>query len=322
MKDKIAGAILAAFIVAGLPVFSATPSFFARAAEAAAPAAGVLPKARTIAPEKIVAANGRESLGVKTTAGKIFVVDLVSGSELYSQNSDVKTPIASISKLMTALVLLDHRLDWNAKVTVVKPADGGGLPYFFPGDVVTVRDLWQAMLVGSSNEAVYELVRATGLSEDEFAAEMNAKAAGLGLAGTHFVEPTGLSADNVSSAREVALLLKTALGKKEITSAMLMQNFVMNKIAGRPVRVASTDKLLSSFINKDPYRILGAKTGYIDESGYNLALAVTKGGAGPILVVAIGSATDTARFDEVKSLAYWSFSNYRWPRNLAIAAVK
>jgi serine-type D-Ala-D-Ala endopeptidase (penicillin-binding protein 7) len=338
MKKKIIGVAIAILIITVLPVPDSTPVFVASSAAAAslsafsrAPRAAGLPvrqvsyaqptlrKAASVAPQKIIAPNGLESVGVKTTANKVFVADLMSGAELYSQNPDLPTPIASITKLMTALVVLENHPDWKAKVAMNDPVDGGGLPFFSPGDIVTVRDLWQTMLVGSSNAATTALVASTGLSTDAFVSEMNAKAAGLGLPRTHFVEPTGLSAEDVSTARDVSSLLKAAIQQKDISTMMLVDVFNLKKIAGKTVRVVATDKLLDSFINKKPYKILGAKTGFIDESGHNIAISLAKEGAGPVVVVVIGSATDDARFQEAKSLAFWTYKNYHWPSMLSAA---
>jgi serine-type D-Ala-D-Ala endopeptidase (penicillin-binding protein 7) len=338
MKKKIIVAAVAVLMITALPVVFNTPVFVASSADAASPstfprapraitlpsrqvsyAQPTLRKAVSIVPQKIVAPNGLESIGVKTTANKVFVADLMSGEELYSQNPDAPTPIASITKLMTALVILDNHPNWNAKVTMDNPVDGGGLPFFAPGDTVTVRDLWQTMLIGSSNSAATALAASTGLSSVDFVSEMNAKAAGLNLANTKFNEPTGLSAQNISTARDVSLLLKAAIQKRDISDAMLASSFVLKKISGKTVRIASTDKLLNSFVNKKPYKILGAKTGFIDESGHNIAVSFSKDGAGSVVIVVIGSVTDDARFQEAKSLAYWTYQNYHWPSRLAAA---
>jgi len=271
-------------------------------------------------PQKVVSPDGRESLGVLTTAGRVFVADERSGVPLYADHPDEVGPVASLTKLMTARVLRRRHLDWGATVRVTRVHDGGGMAYFAPGDVVTVRDLWRAMLIGSSNTAALTLVGASGLTEDEFVAEMNAVAAALGMTHTRFVDPTGLGKGNVSTAREISLLVRASVNDPEIREALTTGSFPLEKAVGSYRSVVTTNKLLSSFLNEEPYRILGGKTGYIVESGYNIALSVGNEAAAPIIVVVLGSASSELRFQEAKALAYWAFENHRWPEAAVVAA--
>ncbi len=242
------------------------------------------------------------------------MVDEESGKELYAVRADEPAPIASVTKLMTARILRSRGLLWDEVVEIVGVEDGGGVAYFFPGDRVTVRELFRAMLVGSSNTATQALVRSSGLTLPEFIAEMNASAAGLGLSRTHFVDPTGLDQGNVSTAKDVALLARAALNDPEIAAAVITPSFTVKKQQGKELRVVSTNRLLSSFINKPPYTIRGGKTGFITESGYNVVLSVSRDGATPVTVVVLGSGTNDLRFQEAKGLAYWVFQNFRWPQ--------
>jgi D-alanyl-D-alanine carboxypeptidase len=324
MIEKAAGAIIASLIVfISLPGTSAAPT--AALASAPTPSALVLsPKsgrfvsalpvsAPAHAPEKIVGKDGRESLGVKTTAPKVYAVDERSGMTLYGVAEDAQVPLASITKLMTARVFRSRGIEWEKKITMDKVFPDGGVAYFADGDEVTVRDLWKAMIVGSSNTAALALAKATGLSEADFADEMNAAAAGLGMKSTRFVEPTGLDEKNVSTAKDIAILARASFADPEVAAASAIPYFDLLKISGSTKRVVSTNKLLGSFLNKRPYGLLGAKTGYIDESGYNIVLSVMREGAAPITVVILGSASNESRFQEAKSVAYWAFQNHRWP---------
>ena len=148
---------------------------------------------------------------------------------------------------------------------------------------------------------------------------MNADAAGLGMSNTHFVEPTGLDEKNVSPAADISILAHADFNDPEITSAVSIPYFDLIKIVGAPKRVVSTDKLLGSFITKAPYKLLGGKTGFINESGYNIVISVTRAGAAPVTVVVLGAASNDLRFQEAKSVAYWTFENYVWPARLAAA---
>jgi serine-type D-Ala-D-Ala endopeptidase (penicillin-binding protein 7) len=326
MKKRLLSALaLAVIAVVFLPGTLEAPTVFAVADASPAPQkkevflASLRLAQTTVAPRKIVGADGRESLGVKTTADRVYVVDDRSGAELYAVNADKPTPLASITKLMTARVVRAHGLDWNRVITMENVVPDGGTPYFENGDKVTVRDLWKAMLVGSSNTAALALANATGLSLDEFVAEMNASAAGLGMVATSFSEPTGLSQDNISTPSDVAKLARTEFSDPEVVKTVALPAFDLVKISGKTKRVFSTDKLLGTFVSKAPYKLIGGKTGYIVESGYNMVVSLTKSGAAPITVVVMGSASNDLRFQEAKSIAYWTFQNYHWASPLAAA---
>lgn len=331
MKEKAAASIIASLIVfVSLPATSAAPTTVLASAPKAkvlvsAPKAplrfvAALPVAAAArAPEKIVGKDGRESLGVKTTATKVYAVDERSGASLYGLSEDAQVPLASITKLMTARVFRSRGIDWEKTVTMDGVMPDGGIAYFADGDKVTVRDLWKTMIVGSSNTAALTLAKITGLAENDFVAEMNASAAGLGMKSTRFVEPTGLDEKNISTAKDIALLARAAFADSAVTDASSLSYFDLVKLSGAPKRVVATDKLLGSFLDKSPYKLLGAKTGYIDESGYNIVVSVTKEGASPITVVVLGAASNGLRFQEAKSVAYWAFQNYRWPQKVTAA---
>lgn len=327
MKKRLLSAIaLAVITVVLLPGTLEAPTVFAVADASPAPQkkevflASLRLAQTTVAPRKIVGADGRESLGIKTTADRVYVADDRSGAELYAVNADKPTPLASITKLMTARVFRAHGVDWGRVITMEGVVADGGTPYFENGDKVTVRDLWNAMLVGSSNTAALALAKSTGLSIDEFVAEMNASAAGLGMGSTHFSEPTGLDQGNISTPSDVAKLARTQFSDPEVVKTVAQSAFDLVKISGKTKRVFSTDKLLGSFVSKAPYKLIGGKTGYITESGYNIVVSLSKTGAAPITVVVMGAASNDLRFQEAKSLAYWTFQNYRWASPLTAAS--
>src|SRR3989338_7361861 len=112
------------------------------------------------APQKII----NQSLGLKTTAKSILVVDEKTGTVLYQKNPNQVLPIASITKLMTALVFLDTKPDWKMEIEILDSDQRpGGMVYLLPGERVKVKDLFNLMLVASANEAAIALVRQTGL---------------------------------------------------------------------------------------------------------------------------------------------------------------
>lgn len=253
-------------------------------------------------------------LGVDTQSKAVAVVDWRSGILLFGKNDGQPQPIASITKLMTALAVLDTGLD-QAKTVQVLDADTrpGGVPYVAPGDTVTVSDLMHVSLIASGNNAAAALARATGLSESEFASRMNSLAARIGMTDSRFVEPTGLDPANVSSARDVAALIRAALSSEIIRDIVTQPSFTYTTAEGRRRTVRSTDELLGTFLAKPPYAFLGGKTGYIEEAGYCFAAAAQDGAGDRIIAVVLGAPSFETRFSEVKSLLFWAFDAFKWP---------
>lgn len=269
-----------------------------------------LPRSEPRAPQK---REDSRSIGILTTAKASLVFDEGTGTVLFAKNPQEKTPLASLTKLMTALVFLDHELDWNKVVRLTRADDReGGIVYARSPEEVTVKDLFNMALVGSVNNAAIALARSTGLEQKDFVAEMNKKAEMLGMKDTVFADPTGLLPENQGTARDVAKLVAAAMGKEEIRSATLQKRYVFSPIKSeKKYYVKSTDELLWSFLNDEPYTFIGGKTGYIEESGYNLAVEVMQGGH-KIVAVVLGSATAEDRFKEIKGLVDWAFLNYQW----------
>jgi len=257
-----------------------------------------------------------ESLGVKVTAKSFIVVEPESGAVLYEKNSRDPRAIASISKLMTALVFLDSNPDWNKQVTMVaEDFKDGAKPSLLLGDKVTVKDLFYAMMVASSNEAANALARSTGLKPEDFVFQMNLHARLLEMDNASFVEPTGLSSDNRASAEDIVKLIKVAFSHSEMRRAGATKNYsvrVANKNLSRAME--STDKILKEDFGTDDnsYKIEMGKTGFINAAGYCFASQVKDEKNRTLLIAVLGSSTTYDRFIDTKSLAYWAFNNYDW----------
>jgi D-alanyl-D-alanine endopeptidase (penicillin-binding protein 7) len=166
---------------------------------------------------------------------------------------------------------------------------------------ITVRDLIHASLMSSDNAATKALVRTCGIPRDEFIRRMNAMADSLNLVGTHFVEPTGLSEQNVSTAQAMAQILKVAAGN-EVVSAITQKmdyTFTTNR---RVHRLVNTNRLLRS-----QWTITSGKTGFIREAGYCLVTNV-KGPTGiDITAVLLGAPSNALRFAEARRILDWTF---------------
>jgi D-alanyl-D-alanine endopeptidase (penicillin-binding protein 7) len=274
-----------------------------------------LAEKKITAPMPVMSSN-TDSLGVKVTAQSCIVVEPESGAVLYEKNSQEPRSIASITKLMTALVFLDFNKNWDETIIMVagdyKP---GSQPALLLGDKVKVRDLFYAMMVASSNEAANALARSTGLSSDDFVYQMNLRAKVLGMNNSTFVEPTGLSSGNQASAEDVIKLIQVAFSHSEVRKAGATKIYtinVINKDASR--NLSSTDKALKEDfgIADNRFKIEMGKTGYIDAAGYCFASQVKDENDRRLLIAVLGSSSTYDRFTDTKSLAYWVFENYKW----------
>ena len=246
------------------------------------------------------------------TQFNVLAMDEQSGNVLYASNAREQVPIASITKLATAMVLLDTGLDWDSIVTI-EAGDRveGGRIYVYNGDRVAVRDLFYISLVASANTATKALVRASGLAEDEFVDRMNEKMVELGINSTSFFDPIGLSNKNVSTAMEVAKLARAALSKTEIAEATTHGEFTFLPIGGKTRKVEATDSLLS-YYSQDSVDIIGGKTGFTEMAGYCFTGEFSNDEGNKIITVVLGGDTYTSRFSETKSLVNWAFENYEW----------
>lgn len=261
-------------------------------------------KKNIVSPHKI----NNDSLGVKLTAVSAAVMDKNSSIILWKKNAEEVRSIASISKLMTALIFLENNPGWDKEVTML-PEDEtrGAINNISRGEIVRAEDLFYTSLVASDNNATKALARSTGVSEKEFVDKMNKKAEELGLLNTEFFEVTGLDERNVSTAVDILNLAKEVFTKEEIKSATTKQNYEFTAVSGKAHKVYSTDHLLNSYLD-----IVAGKTGYINAAGYCLVAEVISADGQSIISVVLGSASNEDRFKDLKVLSAWVFENYSW----------
>lgn len=224
-----------------------------------------------------------EFLGAKiTTPVAAYALADESGQLLAGKNWEKKMPSASLTKMMAAAVFLENRQkDWsdllvyNAKRHFVY----GNYLNLHNGDSLTVRDIFYSLLVGSVNEMGEMLVDATGLTREQFVIAMNQKATGMGLTRTNFVDPSGFSEKNTSTAAEQLKILSMVYNLPEAAAALSVSRyqFEMTNNRGKIVK--------HSFLHTNPllrretsFQVLASKTGYLDESQRCLAQVVEKNG--------------------------------------------
>jgi D-alanyl-D-alanine carboxypeptidase len=134
----------------------------------------------------------------------------------------------------------------------------------------------------------------------------------LGLNSLHFVDPTGLDEGNRGNAADIAALLTIAIRQAEIREAMQEPFVILTTKTARQYTIDSTNLLMSSYLNKAPYRIIGAKTGSLPNTGYNLAQVTSNGDGDEVVTVLLGSNNHFSRYSDVKALTAWAFDAYRW----------
>ncbi|KKS40598.1 hypothetical protein A3H03_02300 [Candidatus Kuenenbacteria bacterium RIFCSPLOWO2_12_FULL_42_13] len=242
-------------------------------------------------------------------AKSALALDIESGKILYQKDGFKKRPLASITKLMTALVFLENNDHWDRKIRISQDDQkNGGKVVLFPGEEIWLKDLFRTALVGSVNSAAYELASATPLSYEDFIKRMNTKAVEIGMKNSIFLEPTGIDAHNMATAMDAAKLIEYALGKEEIRLALTMPNYSFRAASGESHTLKNTNKLLTSYLN-----LVGGKTGYTEEAGFCLANVVSHPKFGQeIVVVILGAESEEERFQQNKFLSQWVFDNWEW----------
>lgn len=268
-------------------------------------------KIEIIRPEK---KKNFEKCDVDATSA--IVIEKNDGLVMYEKNADEKRAIASITKLMTALVFLDYNPGWD-QIYELKRSDRveGGTIYLYTGEKVKVRDLFHTSLVGSANTATKALISSTGFTEKEFVKKMNEKAKELNLVNTFFEDATGLSDNNISTAREVSIFVMKALSQKDIRQATLKSSYEFKTQSGKRKIIPSTDYLLEN-LPPNGIKIIGGKTGYTTAAGFCFTGEFLNHEGHELISVVLDSPTYSSRFDETKHLVEWTYGNYEWKTNI------
>jgi D-alanyl-D-alanine endopeptidase (penicillin-binding protein 7) len=219
---------------------------------------------------------------------------------LWASNPLEPRPIASITKVMTALVLLDYQRDLALDVVVSgRDVRRASTTHVRRRERVTLDDLLHLALVASDNAAARAIARASPWGTRGFVDRMNRKAEELGLESTRFVDPSGLDERNVSSPYDVARLIATAMAEPALARILAKPSYRF-RTSRRRVAVRNTNRLV-----RDGAVVRGGKTGYISEAGYCLATIAESPSGTPLAVVVLGARSNTERFAEVRRLVDW-----------------
>ena len=222
---------------------------------------------------------------------------------LLTRRADSAQPIASITKLMTAMTILDGRLDMNEEI-VIDDSDrdrlrnsASRLPV---GVKLTRREALQLALMASENRAAHALGRTWPSGMEAFVEAMNRKALELGLENTHFAEPTGLSEANVSSALDLGRMTEAAYyGYPTIRDFTTRQELIIRH-KNQQIRFGNTNSL----VRNPGWEIGLSKTGYIADAGCCLVMQMKINGE-PIIVALLNSATESDRTEDARRIRQW-----------------
>ncbi len=232
------------------------------------------------------------------------VIDNKTGVTLFEKNPDLKRLPASTTKLMTALVALEHCLPQTViKVGYVEQE--GTKMGLAVGDEVIVESLLYGLLVPSGNDAAFVLAYSCANSYQGFIADMNKKAKDLGMVNTHFANPAGFDSNlQYSTARDLTKLSRAAVANPLISKIVATRSIVVTDVSGtKTYYLENVNKLLGKV-----FGVEGVKTGQTEGSLENLVAKATRDG-NTIVTVVLGSQD---RFGETTQLIQWAFKNHKW----------
>lgn len=246
----------------------------------------------------------------KVKSPSVVVLSWDLGKIVYERNADEVRPIASLSKMFAALVIHDECSgDWSQLHQMTKEnqraARGGDHSKLRIGWKFSREDLMHAALMASDNRAFPALGEACGMTPQQLGERMTTRARQMGLANTIFAEPTGLSPNNVSTAREVALMLREVTKRPRLQAIMTKRNYWITAHLPngrkRKLPVRNTDRLLQS---RD-FSVIGGKTGFTNLARYCLAVALRTIDHGDLGMVLMGAEGKLTRFADVRRIYHW-----------------
>jgi D-alanyl-D-alanine endopeptidase (penicillin-binding protein 7) len=240
-------------------------------------------------------------------SGIALVYDEAGQTPLYAKDADAVVPIASITKLMTAMVILDARLPMDEKITLTREDEDHykrSRSRMRPGMTLTRGDLLKLALIASENRAAAALARTYPGGKAALVAMMNRKAQMLGMNDTHFVDPTGLHSENVSTAQDLVKMVLAAQSYEEIHKATTSGAHTVNVGRGQEIHFRNTNPL----VRNASWEIGLSKTGYISEAGRCLVMEARIGGR-PVVMVLLDSWGKHTRVGDAIRVKRWMEGN-------------
>ncbi|WP_062305987.1 D-alanyl-D-alanine carboxypeptidase family protein [Alicyclobacillus sendaiensis] len=266
------------------------------------------------------------SVDLAKQAKSAILMDFATGKVLYAKNAHERLPMASITKIMTLLLIFEAidsgKLKWTDRVQASERAAsmGGSQIFLEPGETMTVRDLVKGIAIASANDACVAMAEHLDGSEEAFVARMNQRAKELGLTDTHFANCNGLPAPNhYSSAHDIAVMSRALLMHPEVTAFTSVYSDYLRKDTDHPLWLVNTNKLVRFYDGVD-----GLKTGYTQEAKYCLSATAKRDGFRVIAVV-MGEPRPTVRNAEIAAMLNYAFAHYKsvqvYPRGHVVGQV-
>lgn len=250
--------------------------------------------------------------GLAKQARSAVIMDYSTGKILYEKDAHEKLPMASITKIMTLLLIMEAidagklKLSDPIKTSDYAASMGGSQIFLEAGETMSAEDMIKGIAVASANDACVAMAEHLYGSEEDFVAQMNRRAKELGMDDTHFVNCNGLPAQgHYSSAHDVALMSRQLLKHSEITKWTSVYSDYLRKNSDHPLWLVNTNKLVRFYDGAD-----GLKTGYTAEAKFCLSATAQRNGFRAIAVV-MGEPKPTVRNAEVSAMLNWTFSQYR-----------
>lgn len=234
-------------------------------------------------------------------AAAAIVFNPETGQVLWEENAQDKRSIASITKVMTAIVFLEDNPDLTQQITIERgDVYAASTTYLRRNERITLGNLLHLTLIASDNAAARALARVSHGGTEAFVQRMNQKAAELGLASTTFADPSGLNPENVSSAYDLSRLISLAVADDRIAPIMRTAEYKVTT-SRRTISIHNTNRLLTG----SGVDVMGGKTGFIHKAGYCLATLLRLPQGNQVAVVVLGANSNTSRFWETRHLFNW-----------------
>lgn len=244
-------------------------------------------------------------------AKSAIMIEASTGTILYEKNKDDKLPMASMTKMMTLLLIMEEiesgNLKWNEMITTSEHAAsmGGSQIFLEVGEKMSVEDLVKGICIASGNDASVAMAERIGGTEEKFVSMMNKKAKELSLSNTHFENACGLDSDNhYSSANDMSIIAKELVKHKKILEFSGTYEDYLRKNTEKSFWLVNTNKLVRYYQGVD-----GLKTGYTKNAGYCITTTAERGNMRLITVV-MGEPSSAIRNSETTTMLDYGFNTY------------
>ena len=258
-----------------------------------------------------VVAFAEDESDIATGAKSAILIEASTGEVIYEKNSHEKLHPASMTKMMSMLLILENiengNLSWDEMITVSENASsmGGSQILLETNEQMSVEDLFKGIAIASGNDAVVALSERIAGSKEEFVSMMNKRAKELGLTDTNFKNPHGLDdANHYSSAYDMSLIAKELVKHPKVLEFSSIYEDYLRKGTEREIWLVNTNKLVRFYEGVD-----GLKTGYTKEAGYCLTATAEKNGM-RIITVVMGEEDSKTRNAETTEMLNYAFSKY------------